>query len=143
YHTVFVSCFNYHCDMDPIIKLEPQWHEGRLFICVSGKLRADAFRIVNNWAGRRYSATHRCYLILYERDQLTKLAKELSDFIKVDLSGWGKPDNEMLPHALTQAWIAVPDTYGQTLRKIRYSEATTKNYESQFKSFLSFIYPKT
>lgn len=129
--------------MYPVIKLEPQWHEDRLFISISGKLQGEAFRIVNNWAGRRYSATHRCYLIIYEGGQLTKLETALSAFAHVETQGWGKPDQGILPAPLTKAWITLPKIYTETLRMMRYSKATALNYESQFKSFLSFIYPKT
>jgi site-specific recombinase XerD len=125
------------------LTLEPVWHENLLFIAVRGKLHKESFSIVNNWEGRKYSATHHCYLILYEPLQLTKLKTNLSSFAEVVATGWGKPENEPLPSALTQAWITVPASYHEALSTMRYSEATVKNYESQFKAFLSFIYPKT
>jgi len=127
----------------PTLTLEPVWHENLLFIAVRGKLQKELFRIVNNWEGRRYSATHQCYLILYEASQLAKLKTNLSGFAEVVTTGWGKPDNTMLPDALTRAWVSVPDCYLEALSIMRYSEATAKNYESQFSAFLSFIYPKT
>ena len=124
------------------IRLEPLWHEDQLHIGILGKLTKEPFRIIHNWSGRRYSATQRCYLILYSQDQLLKLKDDLSAFCKIELTGWGKPDHGRLPESLTKAWILVPTIYSETLRTLRYSETTTKNYESQFKSFLSFIYPK-
>ncbi len=128
--------------IENLIRLEPLWHEELLHIAIHGKLTKEPFRIVNNWIGRRYSATHQCYLILYDQDQLMKLKDDLSAFSKIELAGWGKPDHGRLPESLTKAWISVPSIYSETLRTLRYSEVTAKNYESQFKSFLSFIYPK-
>lgn len=127
----------------PPITLEPVWHENHLFIAIRGRLQSDTFRIVNNWAGRKYSATHQCYLVLYESTQLANLKTCLSSFTNVASNGWGKSENEPLPSSLTQAWITVPASYLEALSTMRYSEATAKNYESQFKAFLSFIYPKT
>jgi hypothetical protein len=127
----------------PTIILEPVWHENLLFIAIRGKLQRETFRIINNWAGRKYSAIQRCYLILYESSQLTKLQSDLNSFAEVIATGWGKEENGLLPDALTRAWITVPTCYKETLRIRRYSDITAKNYESQFKIFLSFIYPKS
>jgi len=127
----------------PTLILEPVWHENLLFIAVRGKLQKESFRIINNWSGRKYSATHHCYLILYEPGQLAKLRTNLSIFGEVKTIGWSKEENGTLPDALTKAWITVPASYSEALSIMRYSDATIKNYESQFKIFLSFIYPKT
>lgn len=78
---------------------------------------------------------------MYERHELNKLTEQLSMLANVSLQGWGE-DQEVLPEALTRAWIKVPDIYSETLRTMRYSQTTIKNYISQFKAFLSFIYPK-
>jgi len=126
-----------------LLTLEPVWHENHLFIAVRGKLQKESFRIVNNWAGRKYSATHQCYLILYESSELTKLKISLSNFAEVVATGWSKGPGEVLSDALTRAWVTVPACYSEALSIMRYSDATIKNYESQFKTFLSFIYPKT
>src|SRR5581483_3256353 len=123
--------------MNPEICLEPVWHKEKLYIKVDGKLRGQAFTLINNWSGRTYSATHECYLILYDRDELNKLTRQLSGLVNVSLRGWSE-DHEVLPHALTRAWINVPDIYCETLRTMRYSQTTIKNYVSQFKAFLSF-----
>src|SRR5882724_10588989 len=125
------------------IQLEPLWHEGQLYISIRGKLIKESFATVNNWIGRRYSATHQCYLLLYKESDLVNLKDRLSTFSKVELNGWGKLEHGSLPEPLTKAWISIPSCYAEKLRIMRYSEATAKNYKSQFKSFLSFIYPKT
>jgi integrase/recombinase XerD len=134
----------YYCLMNlSRLILEPVWHDNHLFIAIRGKLQKESFRIINNWVSRRYSATHQCYLILYEASQLTTLKTCLSNFAEVEATGWGNFESGVLPDVLTKAWITVPNTYREALTIMRYSETTAKNYESQFKAFLSFIYPKT
>jgi site-specific recombinase XerD len=42
-----------------------------------------------------------------------------------------------------QHWLTVPPSYRDQLIKRRYSRSTCENYETQFRAFLSFIYPRT
>lgn len=128
--------------MNELITLEPLWHRDELNIRIRGSLREKAFDVVNQWPGRKYSATHRCYLIPYTPEVLHRLHASLSVITTVTHQDWGDLDQRILPETLTKAWIALPIIYGETLRLMRYSPATIKNYESQFRSFLSFIYPK-
>ena len=126
-----------------MILLEPLWHNDQLCIAIRGKLEKEIFRIINNFDARKYSATHACYYLPYSADVLMKLSDDLRLYTNTDVSAWQCQAGGMLPEALTKAWVKVPDSYVEMLLKKRYSEATTENYKSQFRSFLSFIYPKT
>jgi integrase/recombinase XerD len=39
--------------------------------------------------------------------------------------------------------LSIPEEFAETLDRMRYCRATKENYLSQFKIFLSFVYPKT
>lgn len=133
-HTIFTS-------MNTLL-LEPLWHDGALCIAIRGWMKGDAFRVMNNFRGRKYSKTHRCYLIPYAAGTLEKLVAELRPHADARESGWDKTAGGVLPYSLTRAWITVPALFTETLAKLRYSTITAENYVSQFRLFLSFIYPR-
>ena len=124
-----------------IITLSPLLHNDQLCIVIIGTLRGEVFNVVNNTSSRKYSKTHERYYILFSREALTRLRDELSKFCKVELKGWGEKDKP-LPDTLVKAWVNIPTIYTETLIRLRYSEATIKNYEVQFKKFLGYIYPR-
>ena len=123
--------------------LEPLWHRDHLCIAIRGWLEKDAYRVVNNFTGRLYSKTHRCYYVPYEPESLLKLRQALAPYAEVREDGWEKNANGLLPESLANALISVPQSFTDGLKRLRYSEATQENYHSQFKLFLSFLYPKT
>jgi integrase/recombinase XerD len=125
------------------ITLEPLWHRNQLFIRIRGRLADNTFKTINQWTGRKYSATHQCYLILYSHDVLLKLKEELAAFASVELTGWGNPENGVLPDKVTKAWVELPADFTETLVRLRYAEATRENYVVQFKKFLAYIFPRT
>ena len=124
-----------------IITLSPLWHNNQLCIAIGGRLRGDAFNVVNITSGRKYSKTHQCYYIPFTREVLIRLRAELNKYCNVELKGWGEK-GKPLPDVLEKAWVSVPTIYAETLIQLRYSEATIKNYEVQFKKFLGYIYPR-
>lgn len=124
------------------ITLSPQWHNKGLFIAIGGKLRGHAFHIVNNTPGRHYSKTHGGYLVPFSTDGLLQLKAKLAEYEPVHLAGWGE-NGKPLPEELEKAWVQIPGVYHETLVRLRYAEATRKNYEIQFRKFLGFIYPRT
>lgn len=106
-------------------------------------MEKPVYHIVNNFPGRLYSKTHRCYYVPYEDEQLNKLSTILSPLVDIDTSSWQKAPGKLLPDALSRAWVAMPPLFKETLVKLRYSEATVENYMSQFHAFLSFIFPRS
>jgi site-specific recombinase XerD len=125
------------------LQLEPLWHDDHLFIAIRGWMEKPVFHVVNNFPGRLYSKTHQCYYVPYEDEQLKKLTTLLGSFVAIDTSAWEKAPGELLPGALSRAWVEMPPLFKETLVKLRYSEATIENYVSQFHAFLSYIFPKT
>jgi site-specific recombinase XerD len=123
--------------------LKPFWKENKLWIAIEGKLRAHCFHIVNNLSERRYSPVYKWYYIPFSVSILEQLRTALSPFASIEKDGWQKQAGNELNQALTKSCAPVPLEYTQMLQRIRYSEATRLNYESQFKTFLSFICPKT
>jgi integrase/recombinase XerD len=102
----------------------------------------QCFHIVNNLAERRYSALHKFYYVPFSEKTFERLQSALSPYTVVETKNWKKEDGKELPFALAKAWVDVPGAYAELLLRMRYSEATRINYEPQFKSFLSFIFPR-
>jgi site-specific recombinase XerD len=125
------------------IQLEPLWHDEQLCIAVRGRMNKDAFKVVDTFPRRKFSRTHQCYLVPYTADALRALSALLSPFATVVEKGWDKSPGSALHHQLMKVWVKLPDVYTETLQKLRYSEVTIENYESQFRLFLAFLYPRT
>jgi len=122
--------------MKKTIVLEPLLHNDGLCIAIRGWLEKEAFRFVDNFPGRKYSKTHRCYYIPYHEASLQQLRNALELYVYVEEEGnWVTTRSE--EHSKDE--ITVPLAFTETLIRMRYSEATRENYESQFKSFLSFL----
>jgi integrase/recombinase XerD len=126
--------------MKPVV-LEPLWHEDKLNIAIRGWLEKDAFRALNNFPNRKYSSTHKCYYIPYRPDAIDALKKIRSPYIAIEEAGWERTSKDV-PDPLMNV-LSIPKEFAETLDRMRYSRATKENYLSQFKIFLSFIYPKT
>lgn len=123
-----------------MIYIKPIWHGDTLCISFQGWLEGEAFKLVNTFRGRRYSATHRRYYIPYSADTLQKITEALKSVTDVDTSEWSAVTN--LPATKrVKPWVEIPSLYRETLVKKRYSPATIDNYLAQFRFFLSFIYP--
>lgn len=123
-----------------MIYILPIWHHDVLYISFKGRLEGEAYRIINSFPGRRYSATHKRYYIPYSADALEKITRELRGFTDVDTSEWS--DITQLPATKSiRPWVTIPPLYRETMVKMRYSPATIDNYLTQFRFFMSFIYP--
>lgn len=96
---------------------------------------------MRSFPGRKFSITHRCWYIPYSDEQVANLrtalervdAVELNDNVEQDLTR-----EVMLPAAPE---LVLPPDYHDMLVRMRYSEATIHNYESQFKAFLAYLLP--
>lgn len=124
-----------------MISLKPFWHRDVLCIGFSGKLSGDVYRLVNNFPGRTYSATHNCYYVVYSEARLKELTTLLKTVTPVDVSEWSEVTSLPQDTARVKPWVTVPPAYRETLIKMRYSTATLDNYMAQFNLFLGFIYP--
>ena len=118
-----------------MIEILPIWHNSILFISFKGWLEGEAFKIVNTYPGRRYSATFRRYYIPYGAEALEKITLALKEVADVHVSGWD--DLTKIP----QPAVEIPQLYRETLVKKRYSASTINNYLIQFRFFLEFIFP--
>jgi site-specific recombinase XerD len=123
-----------------MISLVPFYHKHQLWIGISGKLKGEAFKLIDNFPGREYSFKHHCYYVPFSDGNLHQLANRLRPFEIIDTSGW-IDQTDHLP--VRQASISVPPLYRETLVKMRYSEATISNYLTQFKQFLEYLHPVT
>lgn len=124
-----------------MITLAPLLHRGKLCVSITG-LNAHADKLVRALPGRRYSATHRCWYIPLSETSLEQLTASLSAVDKVNVAPNVDQD---LPVSLLypSPEVVLPSLYDETLRKLRYSEHSRKNYCVQFLKFLQFIQPKT
>lgn len=135
----YLLCFPLPSSM---IYIKPIWHHDVLYISFKGWLEGEAYRIINNYPGRRYSATHKRYYIPYSGEALEKITQALKAITAVDVSEWSAATN--LPATKSvKPWVVIPPLYRETMVKMRYSPATVDNYLVQFKFFLNFIYPTT
>lgn len=125
-----------------MISLKPLWHRDVLCIGFTGRLAGDAYRLVTNFPGRTYSATHSCYYVIYSAARLKELVHLLEAVSVVDTSEWSGVTFLPQDAALIKPWVILPPAYRETLVKMRYSPATLDNYLAQFNLFLGFIYPK-
>jgi len=103
-------------------------------------MKGEAYTIVNTFAGRQYSSTHKCYYIPYSEASLDEVSKALSEVTEIQLLKW---DQHTGPEKTSDIpVVSIPLSYSETLIKMRYSNATLENYIVQFKFFLRFIFPK-
>ena len=125
-----------------MIYIKPIMYDDVLYIAFFGKLRGDAFKLINNLKNRKYSKTHGCYYVPYSAESLANIVVALKAASEIDTAEWS--DETLLPEdtAMLRPWVILPTLYRETLVKMRYSEITIENYISQFKLFLGFIYPK-
>ena len=56
-----------------MIHILPIWRNAILFISFKGWLQGEAFKIVNTYPGRAYSATYKRYYIPYSVEALQKI----------------------------------------------------------------------
>jgi integrase/recombinase XerD len=119
-----------------MIRLERLEHNGMTCIAVRGKIAASLSNWILNIAEIRYSRTHQCFYLVYSAETLTWFSAKIKDHDEVVCCGWDDPEP-------VENSIQVPAEYRECLIRMRYSGATVKNYETQFKAFLRFIYPKS
>lgn len=127
-----------------MIMLEPLNHRGMLCIAIRGKYGGSVSAFIRSCSDLSYSSSQRCYYGRYSAELLVQLR---AGFSRLD------PDVEVCPEEgwrewkcaenLTQQAVKVPVSYRDHLVKRRYSKATCDNYESQFRAFLAFIFPRT
>jgi integrase/recombinase XerD len=125
-----------------MIKLEPLIHKESLCIAIKGKYDSRVSAFLRKVPGIAYTSTHGCYYVAYHPQALERLRQDLSKIDPQTEDAWKFDDPEERLKFL-RYWISVPPSYRDHLIKRRYSEATLENYESQFRAFLAYIYPKT
>ena len=119
-----------------MIHILPIWRNAILFISFKGRLDGEAFKIVNTYPGRRYSATIKRYYIPYAADALEKITLALKEVADVDVSEWSEVTKHPKPIHL-KSIVEIPPLYRETLVKMRYSAATIDNYLNSRNSFFS------
>lgn len=123
-----------------MISLEPLRHRELLCIAIRGKLPPECKKVIEDFPGRSYSATHGCYYVVFDRTRLEELKVLLAPF-GCEETGWDTleaADMSVLPGPQN----IFPPEYEEMLIRMRYSDATRLNYISQFRFFLNFIFPK-
>lgn len=125
-----------------MITLEPFLHRETRCIAIRGKLFGTVYSAVQSFSGRKYSSTHRCFYVVYSKENLLALEALLKQHDNVALKNLSKIHTLSIPTALTET-IEVPAAYTQKLERMRYSASTQENYGIQFRKFLAHIYPKT
>ena len=129
--------------MNPLrLSLEPLHHRGLYCIAVRGRMDSFGDKVIRAFPGRQYSKTHGCWYIPFTVEALSLLTQKLSACQPVDvLQAFDhSPASEEIKLKIIQ--FPLPEGYHEQLIRKRYSEATVRTYESQMRSFLSYIHPK-
>jgi integrase/recombinase XerD len=131
-----------------MIRLEPLFHRDTWCIAIKGKYDSRLLWQIRKITTLKYSSTHGCYYTDYTADILETLRGEfrllapdfedLSDELRFEKSEKFEARGQRAPDR-----VDLPQSYRDHLIKCRYSAATCRNYEAQFKAFMSFIVPKT
>lgn len=124
------------CFMQSIL-LEILEHRGKKRVAIRGRLSQQADALIREFPGRQFSRTHSCWYVDYEAEVVRKLHALLSEVQYVNLSS-------ELNEAGDQASVlmALPDGYHECLVRVRYSQATASNYESQMRAFINWLHPR-
>jgi integrase/recombinase XerD len=125
-----------------MVTLQPLLHRNKLCVAILWNSNKVIDKAVRNFCGRQFSISKRCWYIPYSEEQFRKLCEELgkvSEVVICDNAEQDFPKELLLPEK--SAEVTLPPDYIETLKRLRYSEATVENYVSQFKAFLSFIHP--
>lgn len=121
-----------------MIYLKPLLHRGKQCIAIQGKPDAEALRKIRMLPGRLFSITHRCWYLPYKKENLSMITDALKAhpvnmesnfFTGVFLDGNNDP-------------VQLPQEFSELLTRLRYSEATRRNYETQLKLFIQFLAPQ-
>lgn len=124
------------------IYLEDLDHRGRHCIAIRGSLEPAEHTKIRNHPRRLYSKTHGCWYLPFSEEDLGWLRRELNaedrtrnrEHTSIVMSSNGSISNAKLP---------LPKGYHEQLVRLRYSEATWENYESQLRQFIAWLRPKT
>ncbi|HEY3402940.1 MAG TPA: site-specific tyrosine recombinase/integron integrase [Ohtaekwangia sp.] len=118
-----------------MITIKKAEHRGQKCLFIMGKLTTDCLTAIRGFDGRKYSATQKSWYVPEGVGVEAKLRCTLKQFDTVlsDYSACGAGTDS--------AHCLVPDAYQETLRRLRYSDATVQNYTIQFRKFLEFIAP--
>lgn len=123
-----------------MITLEPLMHRDQLCIAIRGSMAGTVYEALLRFPERKYSKTHRCFYVNYSKENLFQLRSTLEEHSVVVLKDFSN-ENSITNLALTKKFVAIPDSYGEKLIRMRYSKATYDNYMIQFRNFLIHIYP--
>jgi site-specific recombinase XerD len=112
-------------------------HRGKQCVAIRGRLTQQADALIREFPGRQFSKTHSCWYVEHETEVVRKLHELLSAVQYVELS----PE---LADAGDRAAVLIelPDGYHECLVRVRYSQATAYNYESQMRAFISWLHPR-
>lgn len=107
-------------------------------MAIRGRLSQQAHELIRSFPGRQFSKTHGCWYIDHDREVIKRLHDMLLEVQDVALSDnlfeGGKEEKPMMN--------TLPEGYHECLVRVRYSQATTENYESQMKAFMSWLHPR-
>jgi len=102
---------------------------------------SEVDRAIRMFPGRKYSKTHGCWYVVYADEVLDQLRRELSKWQEVDVAIFPHVSTAKAEHEVKLIQFPLPDGYHDCLVRVRYSEATVKTYESQFRTFLAWLHP--
>ena len=119
------------------IVLESIDHRGKRIVAIRGRLSQQANELIRSFPGRQFSKMHGCWYIDHDREVIKRLQDMLLEVQGVVLSHnlfeGGKEEKPM---------TALPEGYHECLVRVRYSQATTDNYESQMRAFMRWLHPR-
>lgn len=119
-----------------VIRLQPLEHRDQYCIAIVGSMTTGTYQAVHNFPGRRFSRTHGCWYVPYDGAALDNLVQQIGRFQPVEVSKGFRIEAD-------RSLIGLPEGYHEQLVRLRYSEATWENYESQLRQFLVWLRPRT
>jgi hypothetical protein len=125
-----------------MLSLKTIQHKGLDWIAVTGSFNRETHYIIQGIQGRHYSKTHECYCFPNTAAMAKTLAEKLGHLIQEQIIEQSLREHDLVSET-SCSLPPVPDGYDELLQRLRYSNATIKNYSGQFRQFLSFIYPLT
>lgn len=138
---VWVSTSLLCCNI--MVTLSPLWHNNELCIAIQGRYTSYTYTLIKRYPGIRYTQTHRCFYVPYSPERLIELNNILKTTGPCEKQGWNKLEFGPEREAYLKYFVSIPGEYKELLIKMRYSNATIKNYEAQFRLFLIYLFPKT
>lgn len=123
-----------------VIFLEPLKLGTKTCIAIKGKLNSQAEDLIRGFQGSQFNSRHGCWTLPFTKATVSDLLQKIS---KVQLVATKASMDKLMQEEEKARPLELPEGYHEQLIRVRYSPATVRTYESQFRAFLEYIKPET